>query len=121
MKYISKADIFSLPSLNEAFGVVYIEAMACGKPVIGCKGEGIEDFVDDKITGLLVKPKDVDSLAKALDFLLSNPDEAKAIGERARKLVMKNYTWAKNAEKTISLYQGVLELSNNKSPSTPKL
>ena len=65
--------------------MVYIEAMACGKPVIGCKGEGIEDFVEDGKTGLLVKSKDVDSLAKAIDYLLNNPDEAKAMGERARK------------------------------------
>jgi len=88
--------------------VVYIEAMACGKPVIGCKGEGIEDFVEDGKTGLLVKSKDVDSLAKAIDYLLNNPDEAKAMGERARKMVLENYTWEKNAEKTIKVYQEVL-------------
>ena len=108
MKYIAEADIFSLPSWNEAFGVVYIEAMAHGKPVIGCQGEGIEDFVEHGKTGLLVKPKDVDSLVKAMDYLLSNPDEARAIGKRARKLVLENYTWEKNAEKTIEIYKEVL-------------
>jgi hypothetical protein len=108
MKKMSEADIFSLPSWNEAFGVVYIEAMANGKPVIGCKGEGIEDFVEDKKTGLLVQPKNVDSLVEAIDYLLSNPDKAKEIGERARKLVLDNYTWEKNAEKTIKVYQEVL-------------
>jgi teichuronic acid biosynthesis glycosyltransferase TuaC len=120
MRYMAKADIFSLPSWNEAFGVVYIEAMAHGKPVIGCKGEGIEDFVEDGKTGLLVKLKDVDSLTQAIDYLLSNPDEAKAMGERARKMVLENYTWEKNAVKTISLYQEVLELSKNKISSTHK-
>lgn len=109
MKRMVKADIFSLPSWNEAFGVVYIEAMACGKPVIGCKGEGIEDFVDNGKTGILVNPKDVDSLTKAIDFLLSNPDGAKAMGERARRLVLENYTWEINAEKTIKVYQEVLD------------
>jgi glycosyltransferase involved in cell wall biosynthesis len=82
--------------------------MANGKPVIGCKGEGIEDFVEDKKTGLLVQPKNVDSLVEAIDYLLSNPDKAKEIGERARKLVLDNYTWEKNAEKTIKVYQEVL-------------
>ena len=106
--YMAKADIFSLPSWNEAFGVVYIEAMAQGTPVIGCQGEGIEDFVEHGITGMLVKPKDVDSLVKAMDYLLSNPDEARAIGKRARKLVLENYTWEKNAEKTIEIYKEVL-------------
>jgi len=107
--YMAKADIFSLPSWDEAFGVVYIEAMAQGTPVIGCQGEGIEDFVEHGITGMLVKPKDVDSLVKAMDYLLSNPDEAQAIGKRARKLVLENYTWEKNAEKTIDVYREVLD------------
>ena len=107
MKYIAEADIFSLPSWNEAFGVVYIEAMAHGKPVIGCQGEGIEDFVEHGKTGLLVKPKDVDSLAKAMDYLLSNPDEARPMGKRARKLVLENYTWKKNVERTIEVYREV--------------
>ena len=108
MEYMAVCDIFSLPSWNEGFGVVYIEAMAQGKPIIGCQGEGIEDFVENGKTGLLVKPKDVDSLAKALGFLLSNIDEAKIIGERAQKVVLENYTWEKNAEKTIEIYREVL-------------
>ena len=108
LKYMKEADIFSLPSWNEAFGIVYIEAMACGKPVIGCEGEGLEDFVRNFETGLLVKPKEVNGLAKAMDFLLSNPGKAREIGERGRKLVLDNYTWEKNAEKTIRVYQEVL-------------
>jgi len=108
MEYMTSCDIFSLPSWNEGFGVVYIEAMAHGKPVIGCKGEGIEDFVENGKTGLLVKPKDVDSLAKALGFLLSNIDEAKIIGKRSQKVVLENYTWEKNTEKTIEIYREVL-------------
>lgn len=108
MKKMAEADIFSLPSWNEAFGVVYIEAMAHGKPVIGCKGEGIEDFVEDRKTGMLVNPKDTDSLVKAIYYLLSNPEEAKRIGERARRLVLEKYTWTKNAEKTIKVYQEAL-------------
>lgn len=106
--YMAKANIFSLPSWDEAFGVVYVEAMAQGKPVIGCKGEGIEGFVEHGKTGMLVKPKDVDSLVKAIDYLLSHPDEAKAMGERARKLVLEKYTWEKNAEKTIEVYKEIL-------------
>ena len=108
MEYMTFCIIFSLPSWNEGFGIVYLEAMAQGKPIIGCQGEGIEDFVEHNKTGLLVKPKDVDSLVKAMDYLLSNPDEARAMGERAKKLVLENYTWEKNAEKTIKIYKEVL-------------
>lgn len=108
MRLMRSCDIFILPSWNEAFGVVYLEAMANGKPVIACQGEGIDGIIKDKETGILVKPKDVDSLVKAMDYLLGNPDEARAIGTRARKLVLENYSWEKNAEKTIKVYQEVL-------------
>ena len=108
MEYMASCEIFSLPSWNEGFGVVYLEAMAQGKPVIGCRGEGIEDFVEHGKTGMLVESKDVDSLVQTIDYLLSNPDEAQAIGERARKLVLENYTWEKSAEKTIEIYNQAL-------------
>nr|BAL55163.1 glycosyl transferase family 1 [uncultured Acetothermia bacterium]BAL60202.1 glycosyl transferase family 1 [Candidatus Acetothermum autotrophicum] len=106
-EFYAASDIFVLPSWQEAFGIVYLEAMANGKPVIGCQGEGIEDFVEHKKTGCLVKPKDVDSLVEALDYLLSHPKEAKAMGERARETALQ-YTWERNAERTIEVYKEVL-------------
>lgn len=109
MAMMRQCDVFVLPSWEEAFGVVYVEAMAHGKPVIGCQGEGIEDFVEHGKTGLLVKPRDLDSLVEALDYLLSHPEEAKAMGERAREVVLENYTWEKNAEKTVQIYREVLD------------
>jgi len=105
MEYISICDIFSLPSWKEGFGVVYIEAMAHGKPVIACKGEGPEDFIKDKGTGILVKSKDVKSLVEAIDFLFSNPEKAKEIGKRAKRLVLENYTWEKIAGRLIEIYK----------------
>jgi len=57
---------------------------------------------------LLVKPKDVQSLTRAIDFLLENLQKAREIGERAKKLVLGNYTWGKNAEKTVRIYEELL-------------
>ncbi len=111
MQYMAIADIFSLPSWQEGFGVVYLEAMAHGNPVIACLGEGIVDVIEDGITGLLVKPRDTESLVHAIEFLLTNPQRAQEIGERAKKLVLENYTWEKNAEKTIQLYRDVVSSS----------
>lgn len=108
MAYMAACDVFTLPSWNEGFGIVYLEAMANAKPVIGCQGEGIEDFVAHGKTGLLIKPRDVDSLVDALDFLLSHPEESRAMGERARRLILEKYTWEKNAEKIIKIYDEVL-------------
>jgi len=108
MRYMSICDIFSLPSWNEAFGVVYVEAMAHSKPVIGCEGEGIDGIIVNERNGMLVKSRDIDSIVEAVDYLLSHPKEANAIGERARKLVLENYTWDKVAEKTIAIYKEIL-------------
>jgi len=109
MGYMATSDIFSLPSWNEAFGVVYLEAMAHGKPVIACQGEGIADVIEDGKTGLLVKPKDVPSLVQAMDFLLGNSEKAAEIGERARKLVLGNYTWERNAQRYLEIYRELLK------------
>lgn len=104
-KKMAKCQIFSLPSWSEGFGVVYIEAMSQGKPVIGCQGEGIEDVIQHGINGMLVSPKDVDSLVEAIDFLISYPDEANQMGQRARETVMNDYTWGKIVQKLIKIYE----------------
>jgi glycosyltransferase involved in cell wall biosynthesis len=108
MKYMASCDVFTLPSWNEGFGVVYLEAMATGKPVIGCEGQGVEDFVESGTTGILVKPRDVDSLVEALAFLLGHSEEARIMAERARERVLERFTWEKNAATMIGIYEEVL-------------
>lgn len=113
IRYMAQADVFSLPSWNEAFGVVYIEAMALGIPVIACRGEGIEDVIYSGENGILVTPKDVEDLTVKLDFLISKPEKAQSIARKGQALVLNKYTWEENAKKTIALYSEVL--SNDKS------
>lgn len=108
---IAGSDIFVLPSWLEAFGVVYLEAMACGKPVIGCRGQGAEDMVVDGETGLLVEPQDVMSLTNALEELLRRPDEGKQMGERGRRRAQ-DFTWRENAMRYDSLYREVMNDGN---------
>jgi teichuronic acid biosynthesis glycosyltransferase TuaC len=108
MKYMANCDVFALPSWQETFGLVYVEAMAHGKPVVAVQNQGVDGIVIHGKNGLLVKPRDIDSLVKALDFLLSQPEEARTMGERARKLVLEHYTSEKNAEKTLQVYHEVL-------------
>ena len=104
-KKMANCQILSLPSWSEGFGLVYIEAMSQGKPVIGCNGEGIEDVIQHGVNGMLVSPKDVDSLVEAIDFLISRPDEANQMGQRARETVMQDYTWGKIVQKLIKIYK----------------
>jgi glycosyltransferase involved in cell wall biosynthesis len=109
MEYMSICSIFSLPSYQETLGLVYLEAMAHGKAVIGCVGQGVDGIIIDGETGLLIKPRDEKGLLCAMDLLLANHDKANEIGQRARKLVLKNYTWEKNVKKHIEIYEELLE------------
>ena len=109
MEYMSICDIFSLPSWQETFGLVYLEAMAHGKPIIGCRGQGVDGIITEGETGLLVPPKDVKSLTQALGYLLSDPLKGKIMGEGAKRLVLENYTWGKSAEKLLRIYQEIID------------
>jgi glycosyltransferase involved in cell wall biosynthesis len=107
-RYLSQADIFCLPSWDEAFGVVYLEAMAARLPVIACKAQGIEDVIQDGINGLLAEPKDADSVEKLLKKLIENPQLRKDIAEKARLTVLNQFTWRTNVQKNIAVYAEIL-------------
>jgi glycosyltransferase involved in cell wall biosynthesis len=107
MKHMDLCDIFSLPSWKEGFGIVYIEAMAHGKPVIGIYGEGIEDVINNGENGFLVMPNNVEDLVSVMDYLLKDLEKAKEVGECGKKTVLNNFTWKHNAEKTIELYNKI--------------
>ena len=90
----TNCDVFALPSSGEGFGFVFLEAMACGKPVIGGAHGGILDIVEEGVTGLLVPHGDVDRLASALEFLLGDRNRASEMGARGRERIKKEYTFA---------------------------
>lgn len=81
------------PIQVEAFGIIYLEANACGKPVIGSRSGGISDAVIDGETGLLVEEDDSGQLAEAIVRLLNNPDLAHRLGEQGRKRVVNELNW----------------------------
>jgi len=80
-------DIFALPSTGEGFGLVFLEAMAFRKPVIGTALGGIPDIVDEGVTGILVEPNNPPSLPGALRALLSNDDLRLGMGQQAGEVV----------------------------------
>lgn len=109
-EYIRKCDIFSLPSYNEGFGVAYIEAMSQGKPIIGVKGQGIEDIIINGENGFLANPKNYEEIYNILEALIEDKDKREQIGENARKYVEKNLTWDINADKMINIYNNHLRV-----------
>lgn len=88
-----KADIFCMPTLLEPFGIVYLEAMAAGLPVIGTRLGATQDFIKNGWNGFIVECGNTDQIAEALISLLDNPDECKTFGKRGRQIVKEQYTW----------------------------
>lgn len=97
--HLAEADVFMLPSYREAFGVAYLEAMACGLLSIGVRGQGPSAFIRDGETGLLVEPKDVDSLTAYLQELFADSAAMQAIAAKGRDFVRGEFTWHRHAEK----------------------
>jgi len=105
MLYVN-SDLFVMPSLVEAFGVVYLESMACSTAVIGTTNGGATEFISDRQTGLLVKPGDVENLACLIIEGLSNNSLRKNLEENARDLV-KDYSLDKMIKETLNIYRTV--------------
>jgi spore coat protein SA len=104
--WFQAADIVIVPSIGkEAFGLVNIEAMACGIPVIATNNGGMPEIIQHGDTGFLINPKDaVNELAAYLDKLLSNPAFLKEMGENSVLNVKKNFTWEKSAQRLLGQY-----------------
>lgn len=103
---LRKSDIFILPSWYEALGCVYLEAMAAGLPVIGCRMNGIDEIIKDKYNGFLVDAKN----EKQIAFLLTELQDAKlrkTIGIRARTSVQNGFTWTHSALALKDIYMKV--------------
>jgi len=109
LKHYQTADIFVLPSLDESFGIVLIEAMACKKPVIGTKVGGIPYVINPNKDGLLVPPKNPQALADAIIKILKNPKLAKQMGEAGYKKVKENFTWSIQVDKTNKLLKELVK------------
>lgn len=82
-----RAAIFCLPSRQEGFGIVFLEAMACGKPVVAARAGAVPETVADGECGLLPDPDDPEALARALTALLRDPDLRQEMGEAGRRMV----------------------------------
>lgn len=86
-------DLLALPSVEESFGLVMIEAWACGKPIIGADIASTRCIIEPGVDGLMVKPFDASDLAMKLLELVNDPAKRRMFGERGRQKVMSRYTW----------------------------
>jgi glycosyltransferase involved in cell wall biosynthesis len=101
---LREADVFVLPSYREAFGIVYIEAMAAGLLTIGVHGQGPEAFIVDNNTGFLIAPQSIESLHNRLVEIFQRPDQMRSIAAAGQKFVQENMSWNAHATRLIEIY-----------------
>jgi glycosyltransferase involved in cell wall biosynthesis len=119
----SHASLFICPSVYEPFGIINLEAMACGTPVVASATGGIPEVVVHNETGLLIsfepvssadfEPRDPErfsyDLATAINNLLANPDKTEAMARKSRQRVEQHFSWSSIAQKTLEFYKGLLK------------
>ena len=107
--YYVAADVVVMPSLYESFGMVALEAMACGTPVVASQVGGLAYLVRDGETGYLVPDRDPAELADRLSRLLSNPQLRAQMGAQA-VLHARTYAWPDITRKVIGLYADAVRM-----------
>jgi starch synthase len=111
IQLLTHAAVFVCPSVYEPLGIVNLEAMACGTPVVASRTGGIPEVVADGETGVLV---DVDDdfeagLTRALDSVIGDPATARRMGGAGRERAVDEFGWDAVARRTVRLYEEVLE------------
>jgi glycosyltransferase involved in cell wall biosynthesis len=115
VRYYAMADVFVLPSVTtkegetEGLGVVLLEAMACGVPVIGSAVGGITDIIKDQETGLLVRQKDPGDLAEKINRVLTDEELSRRLGKRGYDFAKERFSWSFIAGECLQIFRSVLE------------
>jgi glycosyltransferase involved in cell wall biosynthesis len=109
---LKSIDVFVLPTLQEALGTSFIEAMAMGKPVIGSDVGGVGELIKDGENGYLVKPDDPSDLAGAIIKVLTSDDRGKTMGAKGRKIAEQDFSVDRMCEEMYNLYVSLLQRDN---------
>ncbi len=105
LRMLASAHVMALPSEDEAFGVAYVEALACGLPAIGCAGEGGPEEIAALGGGmLLVPPRDPGALAAAIGAALADPE----LPAQARHNAVEHFSWQRCGRDTVAAYRDAL-------------
>ena len=112
--WLERADVFVHTSRWEGFGIVLLEAMLAGLPIVATRVSAVPEVVADGETGMLVEAGDVDGLAAALQALLTDRERARALGEAGRRRAREEFSVARMAERTQAVYDDVLSGSDRR-------
>jgi glycosyltransferase involved in cell wall biosynthesis len=100
-------DIFAMSSVTEGLGTSVLDAMACGKPVVATTAGGIPEAVVDGVTGVLVKPRDHDAMARSLVMLLNDEHARKRMGEAGLARVRQRFSVERMVAETLAVYRSL--------------
>jgi alpha-1,6-mannosyltransferase len=117
-QWIASCDALVHAGTKETFGLVLLEAMACGRPVVAAHASATPEIVDDRV-GVLAKPADGESMAEAIRSLYER--DLEAVGAAARARVLKQFTWKKAFAAQVNAYAAISEASARKSSAVPSL
>lgn len=113
---LAAADVLLLPSIGEAFGIVYLEAWAYGKPVIGAPITAVSALIDEGVNGWLIAPERIEAITSRLVWIADHPQEARAIGEAGRAKLHRRYSTARIAELVEGVYGRALRRHQTQRP-----
>ncbi|MCX7757565.1 MAG: glycosyltransferase family 4 protein [candidate division WOR-3 bacterium] len=103
-RYYASCDIFCAPSVGrESFGIILLEAMSSGKPVVASNISGYRTIIEDGVNGFLARPRDPDDIAMKINMILENTELRKIMGQRAREKALL-YSWEKITDKVENYY-----------------
>lgn len=102
--FFENADMFIFPTLNEAFGLVLLEAMEHALPCIATDEGGISDIVDDGETGFIVSKRNTEALADKIEYLLNHPEERMRMGKLGYKKFLDEFTIKKFEEGMVEIF-----------------
>ena len=114
-----KAAIFCVPSRVEPFGIVFVEALAHGLPVVSTNIGALPDIVQHDSTGYLNEPGDVEAIARSLELLLGDPERCRQRGETGRVYVRARYTWSAVAAAMAETIRDLLAVKRIVSSASP--
>jgi glycosyltransferase involved in cell wall biosynthesis len=109
LQIMNTFDVFVLPSLWEAFGIVLLEAMNLGKPLVATNVDGIPEVIDDGVNGFMVPPRDPEKMAARILDLLNDDALRNRMGEQGRKKVRENFGIERMVKQVEQVYLSVLK------------